>query len=85
MDRAETSESAEAAIGAGDDAFPAHDIGETFDPLRHQLRMFNEIGRGIERAWDQDLVIGDISLRPTPPLVLMTRIGSLELNRLRLR
>jgi len=49
---------AEAAIGAGDDAVLANDLGEALDALCDEFRVFDKVGTGIDRAGDQYLVIG---------------------------
>src|SRR5436305_1375102 len=47
----------EPAIAAGDHAFAPDDIGKAADALGDELAALDIIGRGLEHAWDQDLVI----------------------------
>ena len=62
IDRAKAREGAEAAIGLPAITRSAtDDIGEPFEPLRHQFRVFDEIGRRIDHAGHQHLVVGNIA------------------------
>ena len=72
------------AVGAGNHPLAADDAAVTFNPFRHQMGMFDKISRGIQRARDQDFVVGDLRISPDSPLMLMTRVGAFKLNRLRL-
>src|SRR5712691_6851497 len=45
-------EGAEPAVGSGDDVLPAHRARGARDPVRHQLGMLDEVGRGVDDAGD---------------------------------
>jgi len=45
--------------------------------------MLDEVGRRVEHAGDDELVVGQLHLAEHDPLVLVTRIGALEGERLR--
>src|SRR6266536_1382205 len=78
-------ERGEAAVGAGDDALPAYHVGEAYDPLRHQPWVLDVVGLHVDHADDQSLVVGQLHLLPDLPLVLVPRIGRLDVDVLRRR
>ena len=78
VDGAEADERAEPAVGAGDDALPARDVGEPADALRHQARMLQHVRLHVDDAGDEDLVVGDRQLAEVLPLVLVPGVGGLE-------
>ena len=77
--------SAKAAVDACDHALAADDVGVAADALRHQPRMLDEVGGGIDHAGDQDLVVRDRDLLQVLPFVIVARVGGLDADRLRPR
>src|SRR5262245_7396203 len=73
-------EGAEAAVGAADHVLPAGDPGERLQPLRHQPRMLDVIGQGIDDAGDQRLAVGNADAFPHLPFMGVARIGGLEID-----
>src|SRR5215475_6924103 len=69
---------AKSAIGRGDHALAPDALGETQNPLRHQLWMFDHIGRMADDARHDDLAIGKLDLFPHRPFMLVAHIASLE-------
>jgi hypothetical protein len=53
-----------AAVGAGDDALAADELGETHDALGHQLGMLDDHGRVGDAAGDQNFVVRKLDLFP---------------------
>src|SRR6185369_2854790 len=66
---------AEAAVGAGDQVFPADDLGERDDAVGHQLRMLDEIGRVADDAGNQDLSRGQLYVAPDFDFVLVADVA----------
>src|SRR5262249_39743138 len=69
---------AEAAVGPGDDALAPDHVGETFDALRHQLRMLDQMHAVRDHAWDQELVVGQCDLAPERPFVFVAWVRRLD-------
>ena len=78
-------EGSEAAVGAGDDALLADDIGESLKPFRDQLGMLDTIGLGVDHPDDKRLVIRQLHVLPNGPLVFVARIRGFEVDELRSR
>src|ERR1700722_11447758 len=74
----------ETAVGAGDHALAADDIGELADALSDEFRMLDVVRAGVYHAGDQNLVVRNTGIAPDRPLMRMPRICRLERNRLRL-
>src|SRR5262245_25583369 len=55
-------ESAEAAIGAGDHVLLADDLRILLEALRHEPRMLDDVGEGVDHAGDQRLAVGQFGL-----------------------
>src|SRR5437867_3552596 len=51
-----------AAVGAGDHALAPDDLRVADDPLRHQLRVLDEVGRGVEHAGDDQTVVRQLDV-----------------------
>src|SRR5262245_5325743 len=71
-------ESPEAAIAAGDHALAADDVGKAADALRDELGMLDVVGRGVEHARYQDLVVGQLDMLPHRPFMRVPRIGRFD-------
>ncbi len=80
IDLAVAGEGAEAAIRAGHDALLADDVGEPFDALRDEFRVFDVIGAGVDQSRREYFILGNPRRGPDLPLVFMPRIGGLEQN-----
>src|SRR6516162_7170637 len=75
-------EGAKTAIGAGNDALAPDDVGEAADSLRDEFGMLDIIGRGVEDARDEDLVVGQLGFLPDRPFMLVPRVGGFDDERL---
>ena len=75
---------AEAAVGAGDDILAADRAGKPHDPLGHQLRMLDQIGRVADHARQDHLAVRQLDVVPQLPFVLVAHVGRLERIALRL-
>src|SRR5215472_14848243 len=64
VDLAVSGKGAKPAIGARDHPLTADDVGKLADALGDKLRMLDIIGRGVEHARDQDLVVGQFYALP---------------------
>jgi hypothetical protein len=51
-------EGAETAIDPGYHVFPPDTVGVPGDALGRQLRVFDEVGRGVDHSGDDDLPLG---------------------------
>src|SRR6267143_4301608 len=71
-------EGREAAVGARDHPLASDDLRVADEALRDQLRVLDEVGRGVEHARDDHAVVGQADLAEHDPLVLVARIGALE-------
>src|SRR5262245_50997155 len=69
---------AEAAIGPGADVLAAAQPRVAADALGNQVRVLDEVGRGVEHARDEDLAGGQLHPLEEPPLVRVPRIRGLE-------
>src|SRR3954463_8809710 len=69
----------EAAIGAAHDILLTDDLGKPDNALRHQFRMFDNVGGVADDAGNQHLAGRELDRSPDHPFVLMARIGGLEL------
>src|SRR5690606_18547058 len=67
-----------AAVAAGDDVLAASDRCEALDALRDDLRVLDEVRRGVDDAGDDHLAFGQLYVLEDTPLMLVTRIGALE-------
>ncbi len=74
---------AEAAVGIGDDALAPDNVGKFHDALGDQRGMLDIVGRGIDHARQQQLVVGQCDILPDRPLMRVTRIGCFERDALR--
>ena len=74
----------ETAIGAGEHPLASDDVGELADALRHQFRVLDVVGAGVDHAGDQHLVVRQFGIAPHRPFMGMPRVGGLERDRLRL-
>src|ERR1700744_3526990 len=70
--------SAEAAIGAGDNAFAADAVGETQNALRHEFGMLDDVGGMADDAGQNYLVVRKLDVLPNRPLVLVADIAGFE-------
>lgn len=68
----------EAAIGAGDDIFTAHQFRLPRNPLGHQFRMFDDIGGVADDPGDQHFTFGQFDVLPHPPFMFVPGIGALD-------
>src|SRR5499426_3592119 len=75
----------EAAVAPGHHPLASDDLRVAHDALRHQLRVLDEVGGGVEYAGDDHLVVGQTHLAEHHPLVLMPAVGALEGEPLRPR
>lgn len=57
---------------------PAHNLGETDNPVRHKVRVLYHVGRVGHDAGDDDFALGELGVLPDSPLVLVAHVGSLE-------
>src|SRR3954471_9171824 len=69
---------AHAAVGARNDVLLAHRLREQLDPPRHQLRMFDRVGRVADHTRYQHRVVRQLHVAPGLPFVLMTRVRRLK-------
>src|SRR5436190_16752041 len=69
---------AETAIGRGDDALAADDVGEAQDPVGNQLGVLDDVGGVADDSRQEDLVVGQLDALPDPPLMLVADIAGLE-------
>ena len=76
VDRAKACEGAKAAVTASYHSFMTDNIDESFNPLRHQFRMFDKIRCRVDHAWHQNLCIGNIGLSVAKdgPFMPMARV-----------
>lgn len=66
-----------AAVGASYDAFLPDDLGLSNDLLSDEFRVFDVVGREIDHAWDQELVVRQFCVLEDFSLVLVPRVGAL--------
>src|SRR5215831_6716058 len=71
-------EGGEAAVASGHHPLAPDDLRVAHEALRHQLRVLDEVGGGVEHAGDDNLVVGQTHLAEHHPLVLMPAVGALE-------
>src|SRR5436309_483375 len=69
---------AEPAVGAGHDALASDQPRVAPDALGHEVRVLDEVGRRVEHAGDEHLVVGKLHVLEHPPLVGVPRIRRLE-------
>ena len=69
---------AEAAVGRGDDALAADQLGEAADALGHQLGMLDHVGGMAHHAGQDQPVVGQLGVLPHRPLVLVAHVAGLE-------
>ncbi len=69
---------AETAIGRGDDALAADQVGKAQDALGDQFRVFNDIGGMADDTGQDQFVVGEFDVLPDLPFVLMAHIAGLE-------
>src|SRR4051794_586172 len=69
---------AKATVGRGDHPLAAHDVGEAQDPLRHQLRVLDDIGGMADHTGQHQLVVRQADLLPQLPLMLMADVASFQ-------
>src|ERR1700751_865617 len=69
---------AQAAVGARNDILATNQASETQDPLRYQLRMFDNVGGMANNPWDKYLALRKFYLLPHAPFVLVAHIGGLN-------
>src|SRR5437660_8295910 len=58
-----------AAISPGNDVLLAHDLGIAYQPLRHQLRVLDKVGGGVQHAGDEDLLFRQLDVPEHGPFV----------------
>ena len=68
----------EAAIGGGDDVFPADQLGEAHDALGDQFRMLDDVAGVRDHARTNHLAVGELYALEQMILVLVARIGGFE-------
>src|SRR5262245_6709784 len=68
---------AEAAIGPGHHVLAADQPRVAADALGDQVRVLDEVGRGVEHARDEDLARGELHALEQPPLGRLPWIGGL--------
>ena len=78
MNLALPGEGGEPAIAACDDALAPYHARVLLDPLRDELGVLYEVGRGIQHARQQDLVVWHAPIGPDFPFMGVSRVGSLE-------
>jgi hypothetical protein len=76
---------AETAIDAGDQPLAIDHLRIAADALRDEARMLDEIGRRVDDAGNEDLVVGDFDRLEVFPFVVVARIGGLDAERLHAR
>ena len=69
---------AKSAIGAGDDIFPADNLGVANDPVGNDLRMLHDIRCVADHAGDQKLAGRQRDFFPHPPLVFVPGVAGLD-------
>ena len=69
---------AKTAIGAGDDVFPADDVGVAHDPVGDDLGMLDDVGGVADDAGDEELAVGKLDVLPDAPFVLMADIARFD-------
>ena len=73
-----------AAVGAGDDALFAEDVGVADEALRDNFRMLDVVGARCDHAGDEDFIVREFDFGPGFPLVLVTWIRAFDEQRHRL-
>src|ERR1043166_853550 len=71
---------AEAAVGAADHVLLADDVGEAFETLRHEARVLDMIGQGVDDAGNEADAVRNLDAFPNLPFVLVTRIGGFRVD-----
>src|SRR5579883_378433 len=71
-------DTAEPAVGAGDDVLAAGDAGVADEALGYQLGVLDEVGEVREDAGDEDLAVGQRRALENLPLVLVARVGGFD-------
>ena len=74
---------AKAAVGSRDDIFLAHDARVANQPLGHQLRVLDQVGRVPDDTRDERLAVGQFDVLPDRPVVFVARVGCLDRDRIR--
>src|SRR6478735_6638417 len=69
---------AETAIGAGHHILRPHQFGEAADPLRHQFRVLDAVGRVRNHAGNEDLALRQLHVLPDRIFVLVPCIRRLD-------
>ena len=69
---------AEAAIGRGDDALAADEIGEPEDAVGDEIGVLDDVGRVADDPRQDQPIVGQFDVLPDLPLVLMPDIAGLE-------
>src|SRR5580658_4356462 len=75
VELAKTRRGAEAAIGRGDDALAADEIGKADNALGDEIGVFDIIGRGVDDAREKDFIVRQSALAPERPFMVVARIG----------
>ena len=70
--------SAETAVCGGNHIFPAHQLGEAYDPVSHQVRVLDNVGGVGDDAGDDDFSVRELGVFPDAPFMLVADIGGLE-------
>src|SRR5215510_3325256 len=68
----------EAAVAPRDHPLAPDDLRIAHEALRHQLRMLDEVGGGVEHTGNDHLVVGQAHFAEYDPLVLVPAVGALE-------
>src|SRR6266567_9509210 len=76
---------AEAAVDAGHDVVTADEVRVSLDALRDELRMLDVVGLAFDDAWYQHFAFRHLDRFKHGPLMGVTRVRRLELNRIRFR
>jgi hypothetical protein len=68
----------EPAVDRGDNPFATDDIGIATDALRHELGVFDIVGKAVDDAGQNDRVVWEGYTAPYLPFMLMSGVGSLK-------
>ena len=66
------------AVCSSENVFPSHELGVREDPVGYKLRMLDEVRRGVDETWNEDLSFGQLCVLPDMPVMRMSRIGGLD-------
>src|SRR6516162_4339483 len=69
---------AQAAIRASDDIFPADDLRVAHDSIGYDLWMLDDVGGMADHAWNEQFAVGQLPLPPHTPFVLVSDVARLH-------